>query len=458
MIRTLTGIFTVCFSRCINGIIKRVTVRYELYVGHWAEFIQGEPGDLANETENQWYFTWSSGLNMASVEAAIRYFDMVIDGRNLIDEVFPILETLRPKWTKGALCEEKYSEGYVNAMCCVYQKSDTKRQDALVVRVYGIEIGTMLTRDKEFLNLQIGHVTGCFPAIVASFQNGLIYKYEPGRTMTFKDLNAPETIKTIVHTLYKLIHVDFDSLSLVNRKGEPVSYDRNPRTFLETAGFIKMIPAETKDETKKEAFKKCRLEVTDEYLNKEYEYVQDVLEVLKLPMSFSHGDFHPRNMVINDETGKVTFIDYEMSGFHYDGIDIVNLFGCRGMFDVIGVKIDECDDKNITPESRELYAREYVEAKKEGDETENDEIINDKVDLTLLGWRILEIVMKFQILVMGLAFVDTEFNKKLDLVKVVEYVRGEYEKKRGELHSLRDKYLAVRNRVQCEKKWTRDNY
>ena len=387
------------------------------------------------------------GKIMTDAKSGIQYFDLVIDGKNPIDEVFPILKILRPGWTTEELCQEKYSEGYMNVMCCFYQKSDTKRQDALVVRLYGMEVGTLLTREKEFLNLQIGHAVGCFPAILATFNNGLVYQYEPGRTMKFKDLNNPETIKRIVRKLDKLKRADVASLSLVNRKGEPVPYDRTPRTYLETGGFIKTIPAEPKDETMKEFFKNFRREISDDYLNREYEYVRDVLEMLKLPMSFSHGDFHPRNMIINDDTGKVTFIDYELSGFHYDGIDMVGMFACRGAFDAMGMKIDETDDKDVFLESRELYAQEYVKVRMGDDGTANEEIFLLEVEMRGLEWRILDIALVFQLLVMMLAFINLDFNKDIDIASVAIFARDEYEKKRGELHSLRDRYLMLKNKI-----------
>ena len=246
-------------------------------------------------------------------------------------------------------------------MCCFYQQTDAKRQDALVVRLYGVEIGTMLTRDKEFLNLQIAHAAGCFPAILVSFNNGLIYQYEPGRTMLIRDLNSPDTIKQIVRKLYKLQHIDVAPLPLVNRKGEPVPYDSPPRTVSELELMIKAIPAEPNDESKKEGFKNFREKNTDEYLFQEYAYVSDVLEAIRIPMGFNHSDFQPLNMIINDDTGKVTFIDFEMSGFHNAGADIASLLRSREMYHVAGAKTnDESDDKEVSPEARDLYAREYV--------------------------------------------------------------------------------------------------
>ena len=384
---------------------------------------------------------------MAARDSDIRYFDVIVNGKKVTDEVFPILQALRPEWTKENLCQEKYSEGFINVMCCYYQRSDNKRQDALVVRLFGLEVGTLLTRDKEFLNLQIAHAAGCFPAILASFKNGLIYQYEPGRTLLIKDLNSPDMIRKIVRNVHKLQHIDVASLPLVNRKGESVSYDCTPRAFAVLGDIIKGIPVEPQDETKKEGFRNLRQKNTDEYLNKEHKYVKDILDAVKLPMGFSHGDFHPRNMIIDDDTGKLTFIDYEMSGFFYAGADIASLLRSRELYRAAGVKEHASDDKDVSPESRELYAREYVKLQREEAGIGNNGGSVDEVELKSVEWRILDVVMKFQAIIMGLAFVNMDILQNIDVLGFIHSAYEDYGMKRGELNDLRDRYLVLKNKL-----------
>ena len=384
---------------------------------------------------------------MAAKNSGIRYFDVIVNGEKVTDEVFPILQALRPEWTKENLCQEKYSEGFINVMCCYYQRSDNKRQDALVVRLFGLEDGTLITRDKEFLNLQIAHAAGCFPAILASIKNGLIYQYAPGRTLKIKDLNSPDMIRKIVRLVYTLEHIDVASLSLVNREGEAVSYDSTPLTFAALENMMKKIPADTKDETKREGFKNLRKKNTDEYLNKEWKYVRDVLDAIKLPVGFNHSDFHPRNMIIDEDTGKLIFIDYEMSGFSYAGSDIASLLRSRALYRAAGMKDHASDDKDVFPESCELYAREYVKLQKEEAGIKNDQGSDDEVELKGIQWRILDVALKFQFIVMALAFVNVDTFANIDVLSFIHSAREDYDRKRGELHDLRDRYLELKNKV-----------
>ena len=224
-----------------------------------------------------------------------------------------------------------------------------------------------------------------------------------------------------------------------------------PRTVSELE-LIKAIPAEPNDESKKEGFKNFREKNTDEYLFQEYAYVSDVLEAIRIPMGFNHSDFQPLNMIINDDTGKVTFIDFEMSGFHY----IARLLRSREMYHVAGAKTnDESDEKEVSPEARDLYAREYVKVQKEYEGLANEEVSNEEVELQTMEWRILDIMLKFQYMIMGLAFINLEFAKEINLLGIVYSARDDYGRKREELHELRDRYLALRNKIYSGRKCSR---
>ena len=39
--------------------------------------------------------------------------------------------------------------------------------------------------------MQVAHHAGCFGNIYATFNNGIVYKYSPGRTLTCSELTDP---------------------------------------------------------------------------------------------------------------------------------------------------------------------------------------------------------------------------------------------------------------------------
>ena len=387
----------------------------------------------------------SSHDNMEAV-SNIRHFPVIIGGQNLKEEIFPILQQLRPEWSEADLCQEDYSEGYVNMMCCFYHASDPRRKDAMVVRVYGQdgEEDHTMDKDREFLSLQLAHASGCFPAIIASFRNGLVYHYEPGRTMTFKDLNRPENIRKVMGMLYKLQDIDAGQLSLFTRDGKPAKYNTNPRTYQETLNFIASIPQEPKDKSRKEKFEKLCEENTKEYMLAEYEFIWNILQETKLPMSFSHGDMHPKNMIIDDETGKVSFIDYELAGFYYRNMDLAVLLDTGPIYRAQNIKTTENDDDGITAESRDQYIREYLHIKKSAEET-GKSVAADEVELLDIELRILNTAWKFQGISIGLSYVDFDL-KDIDLLDFASFCKEQYVAQRKNLLKWKDRYLQLRGK------------
>ena len=148
-------------------------------------------------------------------KASFRYFGVRIDKHRVKQDIIELLFSLKPNWTKDYLCQQEYFDGYVNSMTCFYQKTDDKRNDALVARVYGIEGQDMpVEREKELLTMQVAHAAGCFTAIVATFKNGVIYEYEPGRIVDFHDIVKPDVVRKMAHQLYRFQHMGLDSLEL----------------------------------------------------------------------------------------------------------------------------------------------------------------------------------------------------------------------------------------------------
>ena len=132
----------------------------------------------------------------------------------------------------------------------------------------------------------------------------------------------PENIRAISRLLYRLHHVDIDDVSLVDRKGNPVTYDKTPALFDQAMGYISSIPDAPKDGGRFTKFKQFRKELSNQILMEEFSFIKSIVDEVHLPVSFSHMDFHPANIIINDKTGDITFIDLEMSCVSYMYFDL----------------------------------------------------------------------------------------------------------------------------------------
>ena len=373
----------------------------------------------------------------------IRFYDLTVRAEAIEEDVFPILKELRPEWQRGTLLSEFFNKGFVNNMVCFYHTEDEHRGEAVVVRVYGAAVGDNNPRDREFMNLQIAHAAGCFPDIYASFDNGLIYQYAAGRHTNFHDLVKPENIRTISRLLYRLHHVDIDDVSLVDRKGNPVIYDKTPTLFDQAMGSISSIPDGPKDGGRLTKFKQFRKELSNQILMEEFSFIKSIVDEVHLPVSFSHMDFHPANIIINDKTGDITFIDLEMSCVSYMYFDLASLFLSKTLADPMGMTTP--DEPDITPDVRRLYVQSYLEAKREAEGPSG--VPEVEAEIFDIKHSIMEIMQSFQFLVLGFAVVDMDINAKFDFLDLTPILKQHYFTGKEKLVALKNRCIELTNQA-----------
>ena len=76
-------------------------------------------------------------------------------------------------------------------------RSDTEKQNALVVKLFGgMKIPTGETiyfgTNEQVMAMQVAHSVGISQEIVALLKNGMVYKYAIGDTMKREDISDPE--------------------------------------------------------------------------------------------------------------------------------------------------------------------------------------------------------------------------------------------------------------------------
>ena len=109
-------------------------------------------------------------------------------------------------------------------------------------------------------------------------------------------------------------------------------------------------------------FEKIQNTLLKQKLKPLYENAKKVMETTPQKLVFCHNDIHHGNFIVGD-SGKVTFIDFEFSGYNFPAFDIANYFN-EIMFEYSpdisdGFKIDESKypDKREQIEFLEAYLR-----------------------------------------------------------------------------------------------------
>ncbi len=74
-------------------------------------------------------------------------------------------------------------------MIICMEKSDIKKTDVLVFRIFAPLKPNYIDRESEFLGLQLVDVAGCGTPILATFTNGVVLGYARGRMLTYTDFS-----------------------------------------------------------------------------------------------------------------------------------------------------------------------------------------------------------------------------------------------------------------------------
>ena len=323
------------------------------------------------------------------------YLDITVSADDR-GSVWQLIHELKPHWNQEDIQEKSFSHGLINTNTCYYQRADEDRSDAIVVRVCNTSYGDAEVREREFLIAQIAHAAGCFPRIYASFNNGFVYQYAAGRNTNYYDITKTEFIRKFARKLHAFHSQDLKKLSLRNLKGMPATYDPALVT-IEERGLMSTIPYNRDPELDPEGlakFKLYRKEFAKDYLTNEYKYFQGILDEISLPVSLCHLDLHPHNMLLDPATGDITFLDFEVAGYHYTCYDLCYFLSIRSRFERLGFVSH--DEPVFTDEHCMMFLREYLCAKYETEGCDINSMPEEELELLATQHKIFDILNNLQ--------------------------------------------------------------
>ena len=385
----------------------------------------------------------------------LRFGDVAAKPDDLLSSIQPLLKVLRPAWKLDGLVTEELVGGAINHMVCVYHEGDEWRDDAMVVRVHGINLsGQYEFRTSDIFGMQLAHHANCFPPIYAIFRNGVMYKYIPGKTMSRLEFIDPESIYHLMWKLYRLHHVDAKSVAIVQQgerdlpDGVPVKHqveDILPGDAFARAVefFISLIPDKANDPDRDVLLQPILDEFPREKLREECDYLRSYLNDLPIPMCFSHADFHPGNIVFSSRSKEPFFVDYEGAGMHNEYHDLSYLFCCVPFHEHngFGASGDMSPEKRV----RHEYLRCYRDAGYRFHGKDPSEIPEIQCDLDLelltVGHTITGICMEFYFMTHHVGLVNVL--EKLNCVPYFPYRKTSYNEGREKLPALAEEYKKL---------------
>ncbi|KAJ6812939.1 putative choline kinase 2 [Iris pallida] len=201
---------------------------------------------------------------------------------------------------KGAMTNEVFEVGWKRKEGC-----SAAAPRKVLVRIYGEGLDLFFDRDDEIRTFESMSTHGQGPRLLGRFPNGRVEEFIHARTLSAADLRDPE-----VSALVALKLREFHDLDISGQK-KVLLWDRL-RNWLKAAKSLC---------SSEEANEFCLDMVEDEITNLENELSGENQRV-----GFCHNDLQYGNIMMDEETRVVTFIDYEYASFNPIAYDLANHF------------------------------------------------------------------------------------------------------------------------------------
>ncbi|KAG0220370.1 hypothetical protein BGX33_000045 [Mortierella sp. NVP41] len=197
--------------------------------------------------------------------------------------------------------------------------TDPARPRKVLLRVYGVGLESLFSREKELHWLENLSTMDIGPSLLGIFKNGRFEQYIESTTLTKEDIRDPRTSRHIAHRMCELHNI-------VNVFPPPEGVI--PQSQENIARWIPLAKDAIEKICAKDPSKRA---VIDEFdfskLLTEIAEVHRELMSVHSPIVFAHNDAQYGNILKSlDENGELVVIDFEYAGYNTRGFDIGNHF------------------------------------------------------------------------------------------------------------------------------------
>ncbi|KAL6080115.1 Choline kinase 1 [Balamuthia mandrillaris] len=243
------------------------------------------------------------------------FVDITKDQETIHKQLREILKTLVPHWRNVSDCQidlKRMEGGLTNILFRVKVNIGKKVQKVLL----RIEAGTaseMFDRESEVVIFQALHSYKMGPRFYGAFENGCVYGFVDGRSLTVIDLFDPmmrDAIAAYMATMHAAVSIP--------------QLSKTPSLFASMKKWVALLPNSfdhVKDKEQVRSYLKLGLNLEEEITFLE----QELLRLSPL-ITFCHNDVNPGNIIFNEDTNSILLIDNEYACYNYREFDLANHF------------------------------------------------------------------------------------------------------------------------------------
>ncbi|XP_073100974.1 probable ethanolamine kinase isoform X2 [Elaeis guineensis] len=284
---------------------------------------RGAPEERRKEKEKE-----KEKDGVPSIPSSTKEIDISLPFAEMKPSIIDLCKDLFRKWSSldnSCFSIETVSGGITNLLLKVSVKEESGNDVSLTVRLYGPNTDLVIDRKRELQAIPYLSAAGFGAKLLGIFKNGIIQSFINARTLSPSDMSNPKIAAEIAKQLYKFHQVDIPG-------SREAQLWNDVFKFLEKAAVLQFDDNEKQAKYETISFKEICNEINA---------LKELTDLLNAPVVFAHNDLLSGNLMLNDEEGKLYFIDFEYGSYSYRGYDIANHFNEYAGFDC---------DYNLYPE------------------------------------------------------------------------------------------------------------
>ncbi|XP_064645319.1 ethanolamine kinase 2-like [Lineus longissimus] len=258
-----------------------------------------------------------------SVISDIPFIDAFIDQTSADHGALEkVVTAIRPQWKGKTITSERFREGICNTVLKCFTQEE---EEAIVVRINGNRVKIFPLqcdpdRVEELKVYQVFRSIGVSPPLLGIFRNGICMEYIPGRQYTWFDAYYKSSDDPFIRTNMKeLAKYHSNRTSVLARE---MGFEESPAVIVQCRFLLDSLGEEVPDGLDRERLQDAIGPNFKDTLEEELSVLINRCTSLNLPLVFCHGDVNPTNIIFNETTDTVAFVDYETAGFNYAAFEL----------------------------------------------------------------------------------------------------------------------------------------
>jgi len=285
-----------------------------------------------------------------------------------------LIRALFPAWIPDKIEFVKLTQGINNILLKVVNKDRINNPgDALLLRAYGAGTSILIDRERELLTHLLLHQHNLASKLLARFQNGLLYKFVPGKPCSETDIRRESVWRGVARTMGHW-HAVLPTTSLHHSMDGKIISTPGPDIWTLLQSWIHALPDDNPTDKAQ-----CQHEL-DRVINE----LAETSGPGEDRFVFAHNDLLAGNIVVQataaDGVELVAFIDYEYAMPAPAAFDIASHFAEWAGFEC---NYDLLPTRSIRKEFLREYLRSYdtqLGRHLDQDDTERLQRLCDEVD------------------------------------------------------------------------------